>query len=102
MISLKRDFEEKLAEKKGKFLENARNEADFRAKNEILEKNKNSSMKSMKKQRKNRKQFVGILFRSYGQPDRRIAFENGRANLLRGKRQKLISDILRKKVLRAK
>ena len=36
LISLNRDFEEKLAKKKEKFLENARNEADFRAKNEIL------------------------------------------------------------------
>ncbi|OWK27386.1 MAG: hypothetical protein US76_04100 [Parcubacteria group bacterium GW2011_GWA2_38_13b] len=36
LISLSRGFEEGLAKKKEKFLENARNDADFRAKNEIL------------------------------------------------------------------
>mgnify|MGYP001574780473 FL=1 len=38
LILLKRCFEEKLAEKKEKFLENARSDADFYAKNEILKK----------------------------------------------------------------
>lgn len=38
LLSLQRDFEEKLAKKKEKFLESARNDADFRAKNEILKK----------------------------------------------------------------